>query len=893
LSRPTLFIVDGSSYIYRAYHAIRPLFTSTGIPTNAVYGFTTMLLKLLREWQPTYLVVAFDHPAPSFRKAMFEAYKATRPPTPDDLVPQLKLVREVARAFNIPQVEVEGFEADDVIATLTARARDHADVTIVSTDKDLMQLVDERVRLLDTMRDKVFGPAEVREKYGVEPAQMIEVLGLMGDSSDNIPGVPGIGEKTAAQLIREHGTIEGVLARVDEVAGEKRRQSLREHAEQARLSRRLAIVRTDVPLPFDLEALRVRPPDREKLAEVLSRLEFHSLMKEMEIAQPVKPSAIDRDRYRTVLTEADLARVVESLRRAGSFAVDTETTSLDPMRAVLVGISLCWAPGEACYIPLDHRYLGAPPQLGRERVLSALRPLLEDPALPKTGQNIKYDWVVLRRAGVTVGPIAMDSMVAAYLLDPGKPSYRLEELAREYLGHQMLTYAEVTGRGKAQIAFEEVDVETATRYSGEDAEVAYLLGRLLEPKIREAGLERLFREVELPLLRVLASMEMHGVKVDRAILADLSRRFEEMALGAERRIHELAGMTFNVNSPKQLQEVLFNRLGLKPLKRTQTGFSTDGDVLEELAREHPLAREILEYRSVTKLKSTYVDTLPALIHPETGRIHTSYNQAVAATGRLSSSDPNLQNIPVRTELGREIRRAFVAEEGNRLLSADYSQIELRILAHLSGDATLMDAFRKGEDIHARTAAEVFGVDPRDVTSEMRTSAKAINFGIIYGMGAFRLARELGIPQKQAQSYIESYFGRLPGVKRFLSETLEAARKEGEVRTLLGRRRFLPDLRSQNRNLRAAAERIAVNTPIQGSAADLIKVAMVRIQRALEEEGFRARMILQVHDELVFEAPEEEVERLGALVRQTMEHVADLAVPLRVDLSTGANWAEAH
>jgi len=621
LSRPTLFIVDGSSYIYRAYHAIRPLFTSTGIPTNAVYGFTTMLLKLLREWQPTYLVVAFDHPAPSFRKAMFEAYKATRPPTPDDLVPQLKLVREVARAFNIPQVEVEGFEADDVIATLTARARDHADVTIVSTDKDLMQLVDERVRLLDTMRDKVFGPAEVREKYGVEPAQMIEVLGLMGDSSDNIPGVPGIGEKTAAQLIREHGTIEGVLARVDEVAGEKRRQSLREHAEQARLSRRLAIVRTDVPLPFDLEALRVRPPDREQLAEVLSRLEFHSLMKEMEIAQPVKPSAIDRDRYRTVLTEADLARVVESLRRAGSFAVDTETTSLDPMRAVLVGISLCWAPGEACYIPLDHRYLGAPPQLGRERVLSALRPLLEDPALPKTGQNIKYDWVVLRRAGVTIGPIAMDSMVAAYLLDPGKPSYRLEELAREYLGHQMLTYAEVTGRGKAQIAFEEVDVETATRYSGEDAEVAYLLGRLLEPKIREAGLERLFREVELPLLRVLASMEMHGVKVDRAILADLSRRFEEMALGAERRIHELAGMTFNVNSPKQLQEVLFNGLGLKPLKRTQTGFSTDGDVLEELAREHPLAREILEYRSVTKLKSTYVDALPALVNPQTGGRH--------------------------------------------------------------------------------------------------------------------------------------------------------------------------------------------------------------------------------------------------------------------------------
>jgi DNA polymerase-1 len=894
LPRPALYIVDGSSYIFRAYFAIRPLSTSTGLPTNAVFGFVTMILKLLRERRPTHLAIAFDPPGPSFRKELYHAYKANRPPPPEDLLPQFGLVREAVRAFCLPAVEVDGFEADDVIGTLARRAVQRGyQVFIVGSDKDLLQLVTDEVRLFDTLKDQELGPAEVRQRFGVEPSQVIEILGLAGDASDNIPGVPGIGEKTAAQLIGKYGSIEELLGHIDEVPGEKRRENLRRFGEQARLSRQLAVIRTDVPIEVDLESLALRAPDAAALTALLDKLEFHSIRKELELGEGPAASSIDRQKYRTILSEPDLKEVVARCRASGGFAIDTETTSIDPMRAELVGISLCWAPGEACYIPVGHRYLGAPAQLQAARVLEALRPLLEDPELPKYGQNIKYDYLVLRRAGVTVNPIAMDTMVAAYLLDPGKQSYRLEELSREYLGHQMITYAEVTGRGKDQKGFDQVEVEAATRYSAEDADVAFRLTRQLGPQVREAGLGPLFDEVELPLVRVLALMEGHGVKVDTTLLGNLSRRFAEIARSAEQRIFEIAGEEFNVNSPKQLQEILFGKLGLKPVRKTQTGYSTDSDVLEELAIQHPLPREILEYRSVTKLRSTYVDALPALVNPQTGRIHTSYNQAVTATGRLSSSDPNLQNIPVRTELGREIRRAFVAEPGALLLSADYSQIELRILAHASGDPTLADAFARGDDIHARTAAEVFGVPLSEVTPAMRTRAKAINFGILYGMGAFRLARELSIPQREAQAYIDSYFARLPGIKAYLDGALETARQNGFVRTHLGRRRFLPDLASKNRVLRAAAERIAINTPIQGSAADLIKVAMVEIQKTLEARGLAARMILQVHDELVFEVPEAEMSDLLSLVREKMESVAVLRVPLKVDLRVGRNWAEAH
>jgi DNA polymerase-1 len=897
LPTPALYIIDGSSYIFRAYYAIRPLSTSTGIPTNAVYGFATMMLKLLREREPEYFAVAFDPPTRSTRrKQAYPEYKANRPGAPDDLVTQMALVRELVRAFNVPALEVEGYEADDVIGALTRRAQERGlPVFIVSSDKDLMQLVSGDVHLLDTMKDKEIGPAEVRERFGVEPAQMVEVLALMGDTSDNIPGIPGVGEKTAAELVRKYGSVENLLAHADEVPGEKRREAIRQHAEQALLARELARLDTDVRLPVNVEDLRRRPPHTAELAALLGRLEFSSLLRELQVEPPGGARAKEGERpaVRLLLSPADLEGAVARCAASGGFAVQALTTEEGPMRAALVGVALAWGEAEGAYVPIGHRYLGVPKQLPTPEVMAALRPLLEDPRLPKHGWNAKQDYLVFGRAGATLNPIAMDVMVAAYLLDPGRPSYKLAELAREHLGYAMQTPAREGGRGKPAPGPDEIEVEAAAGHAVEAAAVIYRLQRHFGPLIRDAGLERLHLDVELPLVRVLALMEREGVRVDTAILAELGRRFDEIARRTERRIFELAGVEFNINSPKQLQEVLFRRLGLQPGKKTETGFSTDVAVLEQLAAEHPLPREVLEYRSVTKLKSTYVNALPELVDSATGRIHTSYNQAVAATGRLSSSDPNLQNIPIRTELGREIRRAFVADRGRVLLSADYSQIELRLLAHASGDATLRDAFRQGEDIHARTAAEVFGVPRAEVTPEMRTSAKAINFGIIYGMGAFRLGRELGIPQARAQAYIDSYLGRLPGVRRYLEETLEGARRDGFVRTLLGRRRFVPDIHSKNRNLRAAAERIAVNAPLQGSAADLIKLAMVRIQRAMEEARRPAGMILQVHDELVFEVPEGEVEGLSRMVQREMEGVAALEVPLRVDLRTGRNWAEAH
>ena len=906
--RPTLYIVDGSSYIFRAFYAVRPLHTATGIPTNAVFGFTSMLQKLLRQSGAEHIAVAFDPPKPSFRKAMSADYKAHRPPTPPDLIPQMGLVREMVRAFNIPTLELDGFEADDVIATLTVKATAAGyDVRIVSSDKDLMQLVDEHVALLDTMKDKLIGVAEVREKFGVEPAQVVDILGLMGDASDNIPGVPGIGDKTAAQLIQKYGSVEGVLAHIDEIPGEKRRENLRNHAADARLSRELAVLRTDIDIPFDPEALRCRPPDRPALAALLRRLEFQSQLRDLELSglaaelpEPagtpraeVAPPKIERARYGVILEGAALTEVLEKCRAAGRFSLAVAATHEGAMRAHVCGLALSWAPGEAFYVPFSHRYLGAPAQLAREVVLAACKPLFEDAAVAKVGHDLKRSFILLRRLGLDLAPLSCDTMVAGYLLDPGKVSFAEDELARDELAHVMLTYAEVAGRGKAENELDTVTVEQVGAWACERAETALLLGLRYAPRIEVAELHSLWTDVELPLVRVLGRMELAGIKVDTDILAGLSRQMGELARAAEARIFAEAGGELNINSPKQLQELLFTRLGLKPTKKTQTGYSTDSEVLEELAHVHPLPALILEYRSVTKLRGTYVDALPALIHPETGRIHTSFNQAVAATGRLSSSEPNLQNIPIRSELGREIRRAFVAEPGNQLVSADYSQIELRLLAHASGDATLTSAFQAGDDIHARTAAEVFGVAREAVTPELRTNAKAINFGILYGMGAFRLARELRIPQKEAQAYIDQYFGRLPGVKRYIEEALAQARRVGYVRTLLGRRRFLPELSSQNHNLRTGGERIAINTPIQGSAADLIKVAMVRIQRLLDQRGLATRMLLQVHDELVFEAPLGEVEELLQLVRAEMEGVAELTVPLQVDVRAGRDWAEAH
>ena len=886
---PTLYIVDGSGYTFRAFHAIRLLTTSEGTPTNAVYGFTSMLLKLLKDYEPDYLAVAFDMQAPTFRKEIYPEYKANRPPLPPELIPQFDLIQSVVKAFNIPLLEREGFEADDVIGTVVKQAREQEiNSVIVSSDKDLMQLIGDGITMLDTMKEVAFDAGAVQKRFGVTPGQIADVLGLAGDSSDNIPGVPGIGLKTAAALLQEFGDLETLLASTDRVTGKKRRENLENFAEQARLSRKLATIVCDVPLDMSVSEMQVRPPDESAYTELFTRLEFHTLLSRMRS----KP-AVSRDGYRTILDHEGLTAILEEITEAKSFAVDLETTSKEPMLAEIVGISLCVHEGQAVYIPVCHSYLGCPEQLFREEVLAALKPFLEDPAYAKIGQNLKYEYVVFSHYGITLSGIGMDTMVASYLLDPGRQSHGLDEISRHYLGHQMITYKDVVGKGRYQKRFDEVEIDEATAYSGEDADVSLRLAGLLGPKLEENGLDGLNRDMEIPLIRVLSIMELNGVKVDANILGDLSQRFQREASAIEGRIHELAGRPFNINSPKQLQAILFEELGLEPIKKTKTGYSTDVGELARLALSHPLPAEVLEYRSITKLKSTYVDALPKLIHPRTGRIHTSYNQAVAATGRLSSSNPNLQNIPVRTPAGQEIRRAFVAEKGHILMGADYSQIELRILAHVSEDPKLVEAFTEGEDIHTRTAAEVFGAAPGEVTREQRQAAKTINFGILYGMSAFRLGHELSIPQKQAQEYIDSLFDRYCGVKVFVDRTLEEARKTQWVYTFLGRRRFLPDINARNHNRRMNAERIAVNTPIQGASADLIKLAMIRIQGKLERENLAARMILQVHDELVFEVPQEEGEVVAGLVKKEMENIINLAVPLRVDIHCGTNWGEAH
>ncbi|MDP3940236.1 MAG: DNA polymerase I, partial [Deltaproteobacteria bacterium] len=707
---------------------------------------------------------------------------------------------------------------------------------------------------------------------------------------DNIPGVPGVGEKTASDLIRQFGSIEGVLERIDEVRGEKRRENLRNHREQALLSRKLATIDCNVPLDFDLEDFARRDPDREALGKLFTKLEFGRLSREFGENR----DGLSYDAYVTILDEKDLKAFIKKAATSGVLSVDVETDALDPMRANLVGISLAGKPGEAAYVPLGHVGEGVPAQIPLEKCLDILRPVLENDSPRKVGQNLKYDWIVFRRHGVTLGGVGGDSMIAAYLLDPSRLQYSLDDLARQHLAHDTIRFEDVAGKGKNQIPFSEVVLEKAAPYACEDADVALRLVRLLEPRLREDDLESLYTDVEVPLLVLLARMEMNGVLVDREKLAALSTQFDDELQEIEKRAHQLAGEAFNLNSPKQLSKILYEKLKLPVLKRTRKGaHSTDFDVLVQLAEEHELPREIVRHRQIAKLKGTYVDALPALIHPETGRIHTSYNQTVAATGRLSSSDPNLQNIPIRTPEGREIRKAFVAAPGRRLLSADYSQIELCLLAHLSEDPTLMEAFRQGEDIHRRTASEVFGVPPGEVTDAQRSGAKAVNYGLLYGQGAYGLSQQLGISTGEAETYIEGYFRHFGGVRAYFDRTLEEARARGYVTTILNRRRYLPDITSEKRGFRSAAERMAVNTRLQGSAADLIKAAMLRVQARLDRESPETLMIMQVHDELVFEVPLGEVAAVTSLVRAEMEGVFPLKVPLRADVREGANWDEAH
>ncbi len=885
----TLYLIDGSSYLYRAYFAIKRLSSPSGFPTNAIYGFTQMLLKLMKDHQPQHLAVVFDVGRVTFRTELHPAYKANREEMPADLRQQVGPIRDLVRAFNIPVVELAGYEADDLIGTLAARwEATGGSVVVVTGDKDLMQIVTERTTLLDTMKNTTSAIPQVQERFGVGPEGVIDILGLAGDSSDNIPGVPGIGEKTAIKLIQEFGSMDALLERAGEVPG-KTGEKLREFAEQARLSRVLATIIKDVPYELHPDELAAREPDTARLNDLFKDYGFHTLIKEM-----TAQATLQTDRYHCVLTMEQLETLAQRLEQTSSFAFDTETTGLDPRTDELVGISVALEPHEAFYIPLGHRYLGMPDQLPCATVLERLRPAFGNPAIHKVGQNLKFDLQVLGTAGLEVKGSWCDTMLCSYLLNPSRGGHGLDALAQEHLNHRMISYDEVTGSGKNRICFSEVEVEKATRYAAEDADATWLLHEKLLPMVREQGLDRLLFELEMPLMEIMTRMEQHGVLLDLAYLASLGNDFGQRMLELEKRIIELAGGPFNLNSPRQLEEVLFDRLGLQAGKKTKgkTGRSTDNEVLSGLAEEHEIARQLLEYRGLAKLKSTYTDALAKLADKD-GRVHTSYNQAVTATGRLSSSDPNLQNIPIRTEEGRRIREAFIAPPGCLILAADYSQIELRVLAHLSADAVFCDAFSRDQDIHTRTASEVFGLFPELVTSEMRRQAKTINFGIIYGQGAFSLAKQLGVARTVAEKFIAAYKDRHNGAMAFLDSCITGAKETGYVTTILGRRLPIADITSSNGNLRSFAERNAINYPIQGSAADIIKQAMLGVDRAIRDSGLASRLIMQVHDELVFEVPEAELERMRGLVEREMSQAVALKVPLKVDINFGANWSEAH
>jgi len=905
--RKPLILVDGSGYLYRAYHALPPLTNSRGEPTGAVYGVANMLRRLLREHDPELVAVVFDAPGRTFRDELFERYKANRPPMPEELVAQLAPLRELVEAMGLPRLEVPGVEADDVIGTLALRAAARGLPVVIATgDKDMAQLVGDRIVLEDTMRARVTDRAAVEDRFGVPPERVVDWLALVGDSSDNIPGVPRVGPKTAARWLREHGSLDEIVRRADAIPG-KAGESLRAHLDRLALSRELARIRTDLDLDVEPTALRRRPPDLPRLRELLRRLEFTSWLRELPREAEAAPPAAARDgegrpaadapspRYELVLDEETLARWLRRLEAAPRFAFDTETTSLDYMEAEVVGVSFAVAPGEAAYVPLGHDYEGAPAQLDRDAVLARLRPLLEDPRRPKLGHNLKYDMSVLANHGIALAGIAYDTMLESYVLNSTASRHDLDSLALKYLGHRNIAYREVAGEGAEQVGFAQVRLDRAGPYAAEDADIALRLHERLWPELAaQPGPRRVFEEIEMPLVPVLSRMERTGVLVDVERLREQSRLLAERMREIEREAHRLAGGPFNLASPKQIQEVLYGRLGLPVLARTPKGQpSTAESVLAELAAQYELPRLILQHRQLAKLKSTYTDRLPEQVNPRTGRVHTSYHQAVAATGRLSSSDPNLQNIPVRTEEGRRIRRAFIAPPGWKLLAADYSQIELRIMAHLSGDEGLLEAFASGRDVHAATAAEVFGVEPGAVGPEQRRAAKAINFGLIYGMSAFGLARQLGIEREAAQAYVERYFARYPKVKAFMDAMREQARREGYVETIFGRRLYVPEIRSRNAQRRQYAERTAINAPMQGSAADIIKRAMIAVDAWIRESGAPVRMIMQVHDELVFEVEAGFVERARERIRALMAGAAELRVPLVVDTGVGDSWDEAH
>lgn len=887
LHRTRLFLIDGSSYIFRAFYAIRHLSNSKGLPTNAIFGFTQMLLKILKEHRPEYLAVVFDSKAPTFRSEVYKEYKANRPAMPDALIPQIPYIKKVIEGYRIAILEMDGYEADDIIGTVAKSVEPELDVVIITGDKDILQLVDKRIQVYDTMKEKRIGEEEVKERFGVRPEQVVEVMGLSGDTIDNIPGVPGIGEKTAIDLIKNFGSIENLIKNLD-LLPKRLKEKLETNAELAILSRKLATINTDVPISFRIEDLAINPPDLKKLKEVFKELEFNKFLKEL----PEEKEILKRD-YQLIVEKNQIFALLEELKKAKTFSIDIETTSPYPMWAELVGLSLSYIPQQAFYIPLGHIHHEGYSQLPLQWVLEQLRPILEDENIKKVGQNIKYEWIVLKRYGIDLRGIEFDTMIASYLLNPTKHNHNLGEIAREYLDRPLTDYKDLVGSGQKAVTFNQVNLERAKGYSCEDADVTLQLFYLLHQRLKEEGLKDLYDQVEGPLIIVLGKMEMNGVMIDIDLLRDFSKEIEIQLLQKMERIYNLAGEVFNINSSQQLGKILFEKLKLPVIKKTKTGYSTDVEVLEKLSLQHDLPLEILGYRNLNKLKSTYIDALPKLVHPNTGRLHTSYNQTVTATGRLSSSDPNLQNIPIRSEEGIRIRQAFIPEKGCLIASADYSQIELRILAHLSQDERLIEAFMKGEDIHARTAAEIFGVSMENITPSMRREAKVINFGIIYGMSAYGLAQQLNSDPKTAQDYIDDYFKKYIGVKNYIQKILKEARDKGYVTTLLSRRRYLPEMNSQASAIRQASERMAINTPIQGTAADIIKLAMIRIQNRIEELFLKTKMIMQVHDELVFEVPEEEIPKALSMIQNEMENVITLSIPLKVSIHCGKNWAEAH
>lgn len=920
-----LILVDGSSYLYRAYHAFPPLTNSAGEPTGAMYGVLNMLKSLLIQYSPTHVAVVFDAKGKTFRDELFEHYKSHRPPMPDDLRSQIEPLHEMVRAMGLPLLAVSGVEADDVIGTLALEAEKKGHAVLISTgDKDMAQLVTPGITLINTMTDTILGPEEVEQKYGVPPALIIDFLAMMGDSSDNIPGVPGVGEKTAQALLQGLGGMQSIYDNLDKVAdlsfrGAKTMAAkLEQNRDVAFLSYQLATIKTDVELDQPCEALTVSEPDVEALQALFSRFEFKRWLTDLQEGKWLQgnksnrraqqaltdepgasveaTSQLSADGYVTILDQQTLDTWVEKLKNSEVFAFDLETDALDTLTANIIGLSFAVAPGEAAYLPVAHDYLDAPEQLDRDTVLAQLKPLLEDANASKVGQNLKYDRGVLKNYDIELAGIKYDTMLESYILNSVAGKHDMDSLSARWLNHKTVTFEEIAGKGKNQLTFNQIALEQAAHYAAEDADVTLQLHLKMWPELeKEAGPKKVFEHIEMPLLKVISRIERNGVLIDQAILAQHSKELTSRLAELELKAHELAGEPFNLSSTKQLQVILFEKQGIKPTKKTPGGApSTSEEVLAELALDYPLPKVILEHRGLSKLKSTYTDKLPLMINPVSGRVHTSYHQAVTATGRLSSTDPNLQNIPVRNDEGRRIRQAFIAGKGNRIVAADYSQIELRIMAHLSQDKGLLDAFSQGEDIHRATASEVFGVPLSKVTSEQRRSAKAINFGLIYGMSAFGLSRQLNIGAGEAKKYMDLYFERYPGVLRYMENTRQLAASNGYVETLDGRRLWLPDIKSSNAIRRKAAERAAINAPMQGTAADIIKRAMIAVDSWLQEQSDDAvRMIMQVHDELVFEIREDVVDAASKQIRSLMEGSMTLDVPLLVEVGVGDNWEQAH